>query len=62
MSTATNAQPAKERPLFTQQLCAEPGVDAIRALRAALKSMLRKYGLRCVSVHEGNGDERRNAF
>jgi hypothetical protein len=30
----------------------EPGVDAIRALRWALKSMLRRHGLRCVSVEE----------
>jgi hypothetical protein len=30
----------------------EPGVDAIRSLRWALKSLLRRWGLRCVDIHE----------
>jgi hypothetical protein len=29
-----------------------PGVDAIRALRWVLKGLLRRHGLRCVSVEE----------
>lgn len=29
-----------------------PGVDAIRALRWALKALLRHYGLRCVNLRE----------
>jgi hypothetical protein len=37
-------------PVFLVRLCALPGIDGIRALRAALKVLLRKYGLKCVSV------------
>jgi hypothetical protein len=29
-----------------------PGVDAIRALRWALKGLLRQYGLRCVRLRQ----------
>lgn len=29
-----------------------PGADAIRALRWALKRMLRRYGLRCIAIAE----------
>jgi hypothetical protein len=32
------------------RLRAPPGVDGVRALRAALKTLLRRYGLKCVSV------------
>jgi hypothetical protein len=37
-------------PVFLVRLRALPGVDAVRALRAALKVLLRRYGLQCVSV------------
>ena len=30
-----------------------PGVDGIRALRAALKFLLRRFGLRAVKIGEG---------
>jgi hypothetical protein len=40
----------KPPPVFTLQLTALPNVDAIRALRAALKVLLRRFGLRCTSV------------
>jgi hypothetical protein len=39
-----------DRPLFTLTFRPEPGVDAIKALRAALKELLRRHGLRCVSA------------
>ena len=39
-------------PVFLVRLRALPGVDAIRALRAALKVLLRRFGLQCVSVEE----------
>jgi hypothetical protein len=39
-------------PVFLVRLRPLPGVDAVRALRAALKTLLRKYGLRCESVEE----------
>jgi hypothetical protein len=41
-----------QRPTFTLRLRAEPGVDAIRALRAALKVLLRRYRLRAISISE----------
>jgi len=43
------------RPTYALRLRAEPGVDAIHALRAVLKTMLRRYGLRCLSAHEEKG-------
>ena len=41
-----------ERPIFTLVLRPEPGVEPIRALRAALKVLLRRFGLRCVGLKE----------
>jgi len=39
------------RPVFTIQIRPEPGVDdPIRALRWALKDLLRRHGLRCISA------------
>jgi hypothetical protein len=43
------AKPA-ERPVYQLRVRGEPGVDEIRALRALLKSMLRRFGLRCLSI------------
>jgi hypothetical protein len=37
-------------PVFLVRLRALPGVDGVKALKAALKSLLRKYGLKCLSV------------
>jgi hypothetical protein len=37
---------------FTLTLRVLPGVDGTRALRALLKTALRKFGLRCVSAEE----------
>ena len=41
-----------DRPTFVLVLRPEPGVEPIRALRAALKVLLRRFGLRCVGVTE----------
>lgn len=41
----------KER-VFVLQLAARRGVDPIRALRALLKHMLRRCGLRCTALKE----------
>ena len=38
--------------IFVLKLRALPGVDSIKALRMALKQLLRRHQLRCVSVHE----------
>jgi hypothetical protein len=43
----------KARPVFVLKLRPEPHVtDSIKALRFALKSLLRRFGLRCVSIRE----------
>jgi hypothetical protein len=42
--------PAGERTVFTIRLRAEPNVDPIRALRFALKVLLRRFGLRAISI------------
>jgi len=39
-------------PVFRVHGQAEPGVDVIRSLRAWLKSGLRNFGLRCVSIEQ----------
>ena len=38
------------RPTYHLIVRAEPRVDEVRALRALLKMMLRRFGLRCLSV------------
>ncbi len=40
----------KLRPTFIVTLRAEKGIDPARALKAALKTLLRKFGLRAISV------------
>jgi hypothetical protein len=37
---------------FVLKIEALPGVDAIRALRWLLKSLLRRHGFRCVDLRE----------
>jgi hypothetical protein len=49
---AQDAAPAAERPVFTIRLRPEPGVDGVKALRAVLKSLLHRHGLRCLEAHE----------
>jgi hypothetical protein len=46
------APPPSPRPTFRLLLRAERGVDGVRALRSLLKVMLRRFGLRCISVEE----------
>jgi hypothetical protein len=58
MTVPTPIKPAAERPTFTITLRAEPNVeDAIRALRAALKSLLRRHGLRAIAVREDHREK-----
>jgi hypothetical protein len=46
-------------PTYTVRLRPLPGVHAIRALRQALKLLLRKFGLRVISIeHQERGDGR----
>jgi len=40
------------RQIFLIHLRAEEGIDALRALRAALKMLGRRFGLRAVEVRE----------
>jgi hypothetical protein len=41
-----------KRPVFIIKARAEPGIDPIRALRAALKVLLRRFGLRVIDIRE----------
>jgi len=45
------------RTRYVLVLQPEPGVDAIRALRWVLKSLLRRWGLRCVSIEEQGAND-----
>jgi hypothetical protein len=51
----------REKPRFSITLEALPGIDAIKALRAALKQPLRQHGLKCVGLHEQPNNERRSS-
>jgi hypothetical protein len=42
--------PARDRPVFTITLRPEPGVDPVRALRHALKRLLRDFGMRAITI------------
>jgi hypothetical protein len=42
---------------FALRVCAEPGVDAIRSLKAWLKRGLREYGLRCTEIQQVSNTE-----
>ena len=46
-----SARPQPQR-MFVLRLTPNRGVDPIRALRALLKTMSRRFGLRCLSVEE----------
>jgi hypothetical protein len=46
-----------DRPTFVIVLRPEPGVDPVRALRAALKVLLRRFGLKALEVREQDGTE-----
>jgi hypothetical protein len=49
-----------ERRTYVVKLRPEPGcVDPIRALRAALKVLLRRFHLRCVEISEGPSKEKK---
>jgi hypothetical protein len=52
---ALNRQ-SDSRPTYLIRLRPERGVDPIRALRAILKSLLRRHGMRCTFLVE---EERR---
>lgn len=43
---------ARERPVYRIEVRPEPGADDIRALRHALKALLRRFRLRCLSIAE----------
>jgi hypothetical protein len=45
----TRREPAA---VFVIKLQAAPGTDSIRALRALLKILVRRFGLRCLSARE----------
>jgi hypothetical protein len=44
--------PKPNRPIFTLRIEGEPGPAGIHALRAVLKALLRRHGLRCLDARE----------
>jgi hypothetical protein len=46
------SEPPAPRVAYVLRLVAQPGVDAVRALRLLLKRALRSYGLKCVDLRE----------
>jgi hypothetical protein len=48
----------KGRPKFVLVLEPLPNVDPIRSLRASLKGLRRRSGMRCVDLHEAHGGEK----
>ena len=49
-TSSSTANVALHRPIYIIRLRAQPDVDAIRALRNALKVLLRRFGLKCLSI------------
>jgi hypothetical protein len=45
-------QPPERRPIFILRIEGKPGAAGIHALRALLKSLLRRHGFRCLDVRE----------
>lgn len=54
---AANAEPAKARETYLVVLRALPGIDGIRALRGALKALLRRHGLQCIKASPDPSDQ-----
>ena len=52
MSAVLRRTPETAHLRFIVTLTPEPGVDAIRALRAVLKTALRRHGLRAIDARE----------
>jgi hypothetical protein len=50
--------PEAERPIYRLRLQPLPRVDAVKALRSALKFLLRRFGLRCLSVEVETSNEK----
>jgi hypothetical protein len=50
--TAPSRPAPKDRPTFVLRFRAEPGVGAIKSLRALLKVSLRRFGLRAIEADE----------
>jgi hypothetical protein len=59
--TPPNKRPAETtQAVFVLRLRAQRGVDAVYALRRALKYLLRGCGLRCLSVEEERPSKNRS--
>jgi hypothetical protein len=49
--------PEIERPIYRLRLQPLPRVDAVKMLRMALKALLRRYQLKCLSVELEPGEK-----
>jgi hypothetical protein len=47
----------RDQQVFVLRLVPLPGTDPIKALRAVLKVLLRRFGLRALSVRQDEGAE-----
>jgi len=50
--TEDEPTPPTDRPVFVLRLEAEPGRHTMHALRALLKTLLRRHRLKCLEVKE----------
>jgi hypothetical protein len=49
-----------DRPIFVLRLRPAKGVDPIHALRHVLKTLLRQYGMKCLSAEQIETKEEEN--
>jgi hypothetical protein len=52
ITDCTDGPDRRPRPTFILKLRPQPHIDGVRALRQALKFLLRRFGLRAVEVRE----------
>lgn len=53
--TTRSPRPQANRPVFVIELRAEPGIEPLMALRAALRRLIRDHGLKCVRLSRKGG-------
>ena len=54
-SAATQGELRESLPTFTVRIVGKPGTAGIRALRAILKTLLRRHGFRCLDARQEGG-------
>ena len=54
-STTTQRELRESLPTFTLRIEGKPGTAGIHALRALLKTLLRRHGFRCLDARQEGG-------